>query len=735
MVKKESFRVGGMSCAACAARIEKGFNRVDGVKLANVNFAVEKATVEYDDQLIQPEKLAAVAEKLGFVLHLEEEGPVSADQEKEQREKEISSLRLTLIFSALMSLPLLLSMFLALIPWGHGGPAILHNAYFQLAVATPVQFVIGYRFYKQAFLALRAKGANMDVLVAMGTSAAYGYSLYNVFYQTVPAGVMKDLYFEASAIIITLILLGKYLEAIAKGKTSEAIKKLIKLQAKTARIQLGEEEVDIPVEKVGIGDVVVVRPGETVPADGHIIEGHSSLDESMLTGESLPVEKSRGDLVIGGTMNKFGAFKFTAARVGRDTALAGIIRLVEEAQGSKAPIQKVADQVAGIFVPVVASIGLATFLLWYLLGGEVTRGVISAVSVLVIACPCALGLATPTAIMVGTGKGAEMGILIKGGEHLETAYKLQAIVLDKTGTITTGKPAVTDIIPLANIDRRELLLLAAVLEKPSEHPLGAAIIEESRKDFDNIPDPANFTAIPGQGITGEYQGAVCYIGNRRLMVDAGFDLSQAEPVLEKLEEEGKTAMLIARRDTLAGVLAIADTIKDNAAAAIGELQSMGIEIYMLTGDNRRTAQAIARQAGVANVLAEVLPEEKAKEIMRLRKQGKIVAMVGDGVNDAPALAAADIGIAMGAGADVAIAVAGITLLRGDLTAIPAALKLSRKTMGKIKQNMFWAFFYNAIGIPIAACGLLSPIIAGAAMAFSSVSVVTNSLSLKRTKIN
>ena len=743
MVKKESFRVGGMSCAACAARIEKGFNRIDGVKLANVNFAMEKATVEYDDLMVLPEKLAATAEKMGFVLHFEEEGTLTPDQEREQREEELRVLRRTLFFSVILSCPLVLAMFLALAPFGDG-PAILHNAWFQLAVATPVQFIIGFRFYKQAFLALRTGGANMDVLVVMGTTAAYGYSLYNVFFQIVPAGVMKDLYFEASAIIITLILLGRYLEATAKGKTSEAIRKLMSLQAKTARVLVGEEELDIPVEMVKIGDLLIVRPGETVPADGQITEGNSTLDESMLTGESLPVEKGPGDAVAGGTLNKFGAFKFSASRVGRDTALARIIRMVEEAQGSKAPIQKIADRVAGVFVPVVAGIGLLTFLFWYVIDGDLTKGVISAVSVLVIACPCALGLATPTAIMVGTGKGAEMGILIKGGEYLETAHKVQVVVLDKTGTITTGRPSVTDVVPLPSpgedgqapaMDRQVLLHIAAVLEKPSEHPLGAAIVEESRKNGSHIPDPDNFVAIPGQGVSGEYRGDVCHIGNRRLMQALGHDLRNVEPILADLEGEGKTAMLVAKGDALIGLLAIADTIKENAAAVIAELQSMGIEIYMLTGDNQRTAQAIAKKAGVERVLAEVLPEHKAQEINRIREQGKVVAMVGDGVNDAPALAAADIGVAMDTGADAAMAAADITLLRGDLAAIPAALRLSRKTMGKIKQNMFWAFFYNTVGIPIAACGLLSPIIAGAAMAFSSVSVVTNSLSLKRAKID
>ena len=731
MVVKESCKVGGMSCAACAARIERRFGKMAGVNMANVNFAVEKATVEYDDQQIQRELLAAAAEKMGFSLFWEE-----ADSQTEDPEaaiKDLRSLQLSLAGAALLSFPLLLSMVLMVVPWG-GGISLLHNPYFQLALATPVQFIVGFRFYKQGFLALRDKGANMDVLVAMGTTAAYGYSLYNVFFQTVASGMMKDLYFEASALIITMVLLGRYLETKAKGKTTQAIKKLMNLQAKTAIVLREQVEEAIPVEEVGIGDVLLVKPGATVPVDGMILEGHSALDESMLTGESLPVEKWPGDPVTGGTLNNYGAFKITATRVGRDTVLARIIRMVEDAQGSKAPIQKLADRVAGVFVPVVASIGLVTFVLWYLLGGDVTKAVVSAVSVLVIACPCALGLATPTAVMVGTGKGAEEGILIKGGEYLETAYKLQTVVLDKTGTITNGRPAVTDVIPLGVTESADLLHMAAVLEKPSEHPLGVAIYEEGKKAGGMIPDPRNFAALPGLGVRGEVGEKECFIGNRQLMTNLGLDVEAVEPVLAELEEAGKTAMLVAAGTNLVGILALADTIKENAPEAIATLKQMGLEIYMLTGDNRRTAQAIARQVGIDKVLAEVLPEHKAETIARLQAQGKVVAMVGDGINDAPALATADIGMAMSTGADAAMEAADITLLRGNLDTIPAAINLSRKTMGKIKQNLFWAFFYNTIGIPIAALGLLNPIVAGAAMAFSSLSVVTNSLSLKRAKI-
>jgi len=608
----------------------------------------------------------------------------------------------------------------------------LHNEYFQLVIATPVQFIIGLRFYRNAYHAIKARSANMDVLIAMGTSAAYFLSVYNAFFaHPVEMGMMKELYFEASSTIITLILLGKYLEAVAKGKTSEAIKKLMGLQAKTARVVRNGVEEDIPVEEVQVGDIIVVRPGEKIPVDGRIIEGNSSVDESMLTGESLPVEKKVGDFVTGATINKFGTFKFEATKVGKDTVLSQIIKMVEDAQGSKAPIQKIADRVSGIFVPAVIGIAVVTFAAWYLATGELNSAIVNAVSVLVIACPCALGLATPTAIMVGTGKGAEKGILIKGGEHLEMAYKLNSVVLDKTRTITKGKPEVTDIIPLRSMEKNEIVKLSAVAEKASEHPLGVAIYEKGKSEFGAIPDPAKFEAIPGRGVAAVFDDKNIYIGTRKLMKEKGLDISKIESDIAKLEDEGKTAMLMAVDDRVEAILAVADTVKEHSGEAIEQLLKMGIDVYMITGDNERTAKAIAKQVGITNVLAEVLPENKAEEVEKLKKQGRIVGMVGDGINDAPALATADIGMAIGTGTDVAMEAADITLMRGNLRAIPTAIKLSRRTMRKIKQNLFWAFIYNIIGIPFAAFGLLSPIIAGAAMAFSSVSVVTNSLSLKR----
>ena len=726
---KIDLKLKGMTCAACAAKIERKLNKLEGVQKATVNFATEKATVEYDSSIVKVSDMIKAVEALGYNSQRAEE--VNLDREKEQREKDIKRLRTELIISAVLSSPLIMAMLLTLL---HIDLAFLHNEYFQLIIATPIQFIIGFRFYKHAFYALRAKSANMDVLIAMGTSAAYFFSIYNAFFQPMKEGVMmKELYFEAAAVIITLILLGKYLEAVAKGKTSEAIKKLMGLQAKTARVIRNGAEEDIPIEDVEVGDVVVVRPGEKVPVDGKMIEGNSSIDESMLTGESLPVEKKAGDFVIGATINKFGTFKFEATKVGKDTALSQIVKMVEDAQGSKAPIQKIADQVSGIFVPIVIGIAVLTFLIWYLAVGDFTMGIVSAVAILVIACPCALGLATPTAIMVGTGKGAENGILIKGGEHLEMAYKVNAVVLDKTGTITKGQPDVTDVIPLGQMNSSDILRLTAIAEKNSEHPLGVAIYEKGKKDYGNLPDPDQFEAIPGRGIMAVVDGKVLYIGTRKLIQEKGINISDLEISISKLEDDGKTAMLLAVNNVMEAIIAVADTLKESSREAIEELQKMGIEVYMITGDNKRTANAIAKQVGITNVLAEVLPENKAEEVEKLKKQGKIVAMVGDGINDAPALVTADIGMAIGTGTDVAIEAADITLMRGDLRTIPAAIRLSRKTMRKIKQNLFWAFIYNIIGIPIAALGLLNPIIAGGAMAFSSVSVVTNSLSLKRFK--
>lgn len=722
-------KVSGMSCAACAARVEKQLGSLEGVHSAAVNLASERASVEYDSEKIKTSDLIKAVEAIGYKAERAEE--LSVDREKEQREKEIRRLRLELVISAILTAPLLFSMLLMItnidIPF-------FHNEYFQLIVATPVQFIIGFRFYKNAYRALRSGSANMDVLIAMGTTAAYFYSIYNAFFAP-HEGMMKELYFESSAVIITLILFGKYLEAVAKGRTSEAIKKLMGLQAKTARVIRDGREEDIPIEEVVPGDVIVVRPGEKIPVDGRILEGDSAVDESMLTGESLPVEKTAGDHVVGATINRFGTFRLEATRVGKDTVLSQIIKMVEDAQGSKAPIQKIADRVSGVFVPVVLAIALVTLLAWYLIAGDLTGGIVSAVSVLVIACPCALGLATPTAIMAGTGKGAENGILIKGGEHLEMTYRLNAVVLDKTGTITKGQPEVTDVIPLGSMDRGELLRMAAAAEKNSEHPLGEAIYEQGKKESGTVPEAEQFAAIPGKGVRAVVEGRQIYIGTRKLMQEAGIDTGSAENVIAGLEDDGKTAMLMAADGRLEAVIAVADTLKESSKDAIDELKKMGIEVYMITGDNKRTASAIAKQAGITNVLAEVLPEDKAEEVGKLKKQGMKVAMAGDGINDAPALVAADIGIAMGTGTDVAIEAADITLLRGDLMLIPAAIRLSKMTMRKIKQNLFWAFIYNIIGIPVAAFGLLNPMIAGGAMAFSSVSVVTNSLRLRRIRLN
>ena len=722
---KITLNIGGMSCAACSASIDRVLNAEEGINKASVNLTTEKATVEFDSSKIDTAEIVDRINAMGYTAEIPKDE--TRDTEKERREKEIKKLRIELIASILLSSPLLLAMVFMLI--GVDTP-FLHNPIFQLIVATPVQFIIGFKFYKNAYYALRSGSANMDVLIAMGTSAAYFYSVYNTFFQE---GMMKDLYFESAVVIITLILLGKYFEAIAKGKTSEAIKKLIGLQAKTARIISGGVEKDIPIEDVAVSDIIVVRPGEKIPVDGLIVEGTSSVDESMITGESIPVDKKSGDTVVGASINKLGSFKFRATKVGKDTMLSQIIKMVEDAQGSKAPIQKVADKVSGIFVPVVVSIAILTFLIWYIAFGNATMGFISMVSVLVIACPCALGLATPTAIMVGTGKGAENGILIKGGEHLERAYKIDSVILDKTGTITKGKPEVTDIVTLSEMNESDVLILAAQVEKNSEHPLAEAIYTKAQEEFENIKDPDDFEAIPGRGVKAIIKKNTVLLGTRKLMKENGIELIDVESKIVKLEKQGKTAMLMAVNDKMVAIIAVADTIKDSSKEAIKQLNDLGIEVYMLTGDNKRTANAIAKQVGIEHVIAEVLPEHKADEVNNLKSLGKTVAMAGDGINDAPALATADIGMAMGTGTDVAIEAADITLISGDLKAIPASIRLSKKTMNKIKQNLFWAFFYNVIGIPVAALGFLNPMIAGAAMAFSSVSVVTNSLSLKRFK--
>ncbi|MGF7060822.1 Cu+-exporting ATPase [Brassicibacter mesophilus] len=718
---KITINIEGMTCAACSARVEKALLKTKGVTNANVNLALNKGTIEFIDAEVSANDLINVVRKTGYNAFEEQEE--NKDREKEAREKEIKDLKLLFIASLILSLPLFSAMFFHMA----GVHSILSNGYFQLILATPVQFIIGHRFYKGAYHSLRSGGANMDVLVAMGTSAAYFYSVYNVI-----IGVM-DYYFEASAVIITLILLGKMLEALAKGRTSEAIKKLMGLQAKTARVIRNGEEKDIPIEDVAVGDIIVVRPGEKIPVDGIVTDGASAVDESMLTGESLPVDKKSGDEIIGATINKFGTFKFKATKVGKDTALAQIIKLVEDAQGSKAPVQRLADKISGVFVPTVVGIALVTFLLWYFVKGDFTHALISAVAVLVIACPCALGLATPTAIMVGTGKGAENGILIKGGEHLEKAHQINAIVFDKTGTITKGEPEVTDIISYKE-DENNILRIAAIAEKSSEHPLGQAIVNRAIEQGIKIDESAKFEAIPGHGIYSYIDGRDVYLGNRKLMKDKGIQIDNIEEDISRLEDEGKTAMLISLDGNASGIIAVADTVKESSKEAIERLQKMDIEIYMITGDNKRTANAIAKQVGISNVLAEVLPEHKAENVEKIKKQGKKVGMVGDGINDAPALAAADIGFAIGTGTDVAMEAADITLIKGELTDIVKAIVLSKRTMRTIKQNLFWAFAYNTAGIPLAALGFLSPMIAGAAMAFSSVSVVSNSLRLKRFKV-
>ncbi|GAB7388416.1 heavy metal translocating P-type ATPase [Bacillaceae bacterium] len=721
---KVDLDIQGMTCAACATRIEKGLNKLPGVVKANVNLALERATVEFNASEVSVAEIIKKIEDIGYKAH--ERREENADIEKAAREAEIQKQKRKFILSALLSFPLVLAM-LEYIQIDM--PDLLMDPWFQWALATPVQFYVGWQFYRGAYKALKNGSANMDVLVALGTTAAYVYSLWETF----SGG--SHLYYETAAIIITLIVLGKLLEAIAKGRTSEAIKKLMGLQAKTALVIRDGKEQEIPIEDVVVGDVIVVRPGQKIPVDGEVIEGSSSVDESMLTGESIPVDKKVGDTVIGSTINKHGTFKFKATKVGKDTALAQIIKVVEEAQGSKAPIQRLADVISGIFVPIVVVIAVVTFLLWYfVIDAEFAYALAASIAVLVIACPCALGLATPTSIMVGTGKGAEKGILFKGGEHLQNVQKLTTIVLDKTGTITKGEPELTDVYPVNDFSEEELLRLTASAERSSEHPLAQAIVKGAIDRGISLTEAASFHAIPGHGIEAEVEGKTLYIGTRKLMKEKQIPFDAFNAKMEQLENEGKTAMLVAVNDQLAGIVAVADTVKEDSQEAIAQLQRMGLKVVMITGDNRRTAEAIAKQVGISEIRAEVLPEDKAKEVQALKDQGEIVAMVGDGINDAPALATADVGIAIGTGTDVAIEAADVTLMRGNLTAIVDAIKLSRATMRNIKQNLFWAFIYNTLGIPVAAMGLLAPWIAGAAMAFSSVSVVTNSLRLKRIEL-
>ncbi|WP_424767492.1 heavy metal translocating P-type ATPase [Paenibacillus sp. sgz302251] len=731
-----TIQITGMTCAACATRIEKGLNRIDGVE-ANVNLALERASVTYDSGMVNQDKLEQKIKELGYGTVKRPEEGTEVDGDYKQRE--INKQKLRFIVAALLSLPLLWAMaghfsFTSFIPV----PDLLMNAWFQLALAAPVQFVIGWPFYRGAYKALRNGGANMDVLVALGTSAAFFYSLY-VTFETLNmqghGGHQVELYYETSAVLITLIVLGKLLEAIAKGRSSEAIKTLMSLQAQTATVIRDGAEQRVSIDEVVLGEVIVVKPGEKIPVDGIVLEGASTVDESMLTGESMPVEKRAGDALIGATINKNGALRMQAEKIGKQTALAQIIRVVEEAQGSKAPIQRVADHISGVFVPIVVAIALLTFGIWFLFvqPGELGGALEKAIAVLVIACPCALGLATPTSIMAGSGRAAELGVLFKGGEHLESTHHVNTIVLDKTGTVTKGKPELTDVIVAAQFDEAELLTWVGAAERSSEHPVAQALVAGIESRSITLPAAEQFEAIPGYGIQAVVNGQQLLVGTRRLMEKNGVSTATVQQEQEKLESAGKTVMLISVNSQYAGMVAVADTVKDTSAAAVARLKGMGLEVIMLTGDNERTAKAIAREVGIDRVVAEVLPEQKAKAVQDLQAEGRKVAMVGDGMNDAPALVAADIGMAIGGGTDVAIEAADITLMRGDLNSIVDAIRMSRVTMSNIKQNLFWALAYNVIGIPIAAAGFLAPWLAGAAMALSSVSVVLNALRLQRMK--
>ncbi len=733
VTEKAEFDIAGMTCAACSARIEKGLNKLDGVVKANVNLALEKAAVEYNGSLLNPSDIIKKVENLGYGARLKEEAKDSADH----RQKEIEKQTKKFIFSAILSLPLLWTMV------GHFSftsfiwvPEAFMNPWVQLLLATPVQFIIGGQFYRGAFKALKNKSANMDVLVALGTSAAYFYSLYQSIVSIGASTHMVELYYETSAVLITLILLGKLFEAKAKGRSSEAIKKLMGLQAKTATVNRGGDEMEIPIEEVVVGDLLYIKPGEKIPVDGIIQEGQSAIDESMLTGESVPVDKKIGDEVIGATINKNGFLKVTATKVGRDTALAQIIKVVEEAQGSKAPIQRLADKISGVFVPVVVSLAVITFIIWYVwtAPGNFPEALQKLIAVLVIACPCALGLATPTSIMAGSGRAAEYGVLFKGGEHLEMTHRISAVVLDKTGTVTNGTPVLTDVLPDNPNNQAEFLALVGSAEKLSEHPLAQAIVHGIKDKGISLKDPEEFEAIPGFGIKAAVDGNQLLVGTRKLMQQYNINITRVLPQMEELEKAGKTAMLAAINGKYAGIVAVADTIKETSQTAVERLKKMGLEVIMITGDNQQTAQAIAAQAGIDYVIAEVLPEGKATEIKRLQAHGMKVAMVGDGINDAPALAVADIGMAIGTGTDVAMEAADITLIRGDLNSIADAIFMSKKTITNIKQNLFWALAYNSLGIPIAALGFLAPWLAGAAMAFSSVSVVLNALRLQKVKL-
>jgi Cu+-exporting ATPase len=741
--RKSIFPVSGMTCASCVSRVEQALSGVPGVISVNVNLASEKATVEYIEGTEFAELRRAVREA-GYELGAE---AATLEDVTTAAQRDIRKVRNRFIVAAVLAAAVMALM------WT---PAFTGKPYLLWALATPVQFWSGWRFYRGAWGALRHRTADMNILVAVGSSAAYFYSAVAVVFPGLFAigGLGTHLYFDTSSMIVTLILLGRFLEARARGQTSAAIKELVGLQPKTALVICDGQEAEIPIEDVQIGDTILVKPGQRVPVDGVIRDGYSSLDESMITGESLPVEKAVGDEVIGATINKTGSFRFEATKVGKDTTLARIIRLVEEAQGSKAPIQRLADVIASYFVPIVIGIAVVTFIIWYFIGPApaLTYAYLNFIAVLVIACPCALGLATPTAIMVGTGRGAERGILIRSASALERAHQIDTVLLDKTGTLTRGEPEVTDILAIPSSSQEEVLRLAASAEHGSEHPLGEAIVKAAKEKKLKLLPAKDFDAIPGKGVRAQVADRELILGNLKLIEEKGLSLNGLGTEAERLREMGKTVMFLGADSRLTGLIALADTLKPGAGEAIEELHRMGIETVMITGDNRRTAEAIARQAGIDRVLAEVLPENKSREVKKLQKKGKVVAMVGDGINDAPALAQADIGIAIGTGTDVAMETGDITLISGDLDSIVTAIALSKRTMRTIRQNLFWAFAYNTALIPIAAgvlylafghgtvpsglnfilgdYGFLNPILAAAAMAASSVTVVLNSLRLR-----
>lgn len=749
--KKATFMLSGMHCTSCAGVITKSINKLPGVTDAQVSFAAEKARIAFDPRQTNETAIIGQIKKAGYRAELANEA--NPEAERIRRQQEIHSYWRKFIVGAVLSVPMLYFMlldFFGFMPWREA--LLPWVGVISFALTIPVQFILGAGFYKGMWSSLRMKTFNMDSLIAIGTSTAFIYSVVNfVFYAITNNSLLgvggekiPELYFETAAFLITFVLLGKWLESKAKGQTSDAVRKLMDMQAKTARVIRDGKTTDILIGDVVEGDIVVVRPGEKVPVDGIIVNGGSAVDESMLTGESIPVEKRPGDKVIGATVNKNGSFEFRTTNVGSETVLAQIIRLVEEAQGSRAPIQAFADRISAWFVPAVILTAITTFAIWFfLLGATLSFALMAFTAVIVIACPCALGLATPTAIMVATGKGAENGILIKGGEPLESACKIRAIIFDKTGTLTKGKPEVTDVVTLGNHDEDEVMEIAAGLEAKSEHPLAEAICRYAEEEGLVTAQVIAFEAIPGHGVRGDVSGASYYLGNRKLMTTLNLDTHRVERKMRRLEEEGKTAILLASKDEVIGIVAVADAIKSTTPSAIASLKRMGLNVFMITGDNMRTAMAIARQAGIdeMNIRAEVLPEDKSNEVKKIQASGIKVAMVGDGLNDAPALAQADLGIAMGSGTDVAMEAGGIVLMKSDLQDVVSAIQLSRETLGKVKQNLFFSLFYNVIGIPIAArvfIGLgivLRPELAGLAMALSSVSVVSNSVLLRRFRPN